>query len=373
MNILQTPPRFYPFIGGVENYTYYLSQELVRLGHQVKVICANEPPQEKTETIKGIEINRLSYYGKIANTNLTPLLPWKLCGIECDLIHTHLPTPWSADWSYISAWVKRKPLVVTYHNDIIGEGVAAYWARLYNNLSLPQLLKTADSIIITQPNYLRSSPYLRGYEEKIEIIPNGVDVNRFSPYKDRKEDTIFFLSLLDKYHKYKGLDYLIKAMVKVKQEISDVRLVVGGTGDLKEYYQKLVREKGLESHVEFVGFIPDEQLSEYYGQSSVFILPSTTSKQEGFGIVALEALACETPVITTNIVGVADDLLKTGSGMVIPPKDPDKIAEALIRLLGDRESRKVMGRRGRRLVEEKYTWRAVAVNMEKVYKNILGN
>ena len=80
MKIVQTPVRFYPFIGGVENYVYYLSKELVKLGHDITVICANEPVSKKQEAVDGIEIKRLSYFGKIANTNITPQLP--LCTVK---------------------------------------------------------------------------------------------------------------------------------------------------------------------------------------------------------------------------------------------------------------------------------------------------
>ena len=101
MRIVQTPARFYPFIGGVENYVYNLSKELARLGQEVQVICAREPEAQENESRDGIEIKRLPYIGKVANTNITPALPFALFQQDFDLIHTHLPTPWSADWSLI--------------------------------------------------------------------------------------------------------------------------------------------------------------------------------------------------------------------------------------------------------------------------------
>src|SRR5664280_2480803 len=97
MKIVQTPVRFYPFTGGVENYVYYMSKELVKLGHDVKVICANEPSSIKEEIVDGINIKRLHYITKIANTNITPGFPFALSSEDFDIIHTHIPTPWSAD------------------------------------------------------------------------------------------------------------------------------------------------------------------------------------------------------------------------------------------------------------------------------------
>jgi glycosyltransferase involved in cell wall biosynthesis len=89
--------------------------------------------------------------------------------------------------------------------------------------------------------------------------------------------------------------------------------------------------------------------------------------------VALEALACQTPVITTKIVGVAADLEKVKAGTVVPSKDPEKLAAATMELLEDDKMQKGMGIKGRKLVEEKYTWQSVALKMEKLYNSIISN
>lgn len=374
MKILQTPVRFYPFTGGVENYVYYLSRELVKSGNQVKVVCAKEPDIESKQRVEGIEVERLPYMGKIANTNITTGLPGALSDGDYDIIHTHIPTPWSADWSAFYSNSKKKPLVVTYHNDIIGQGLASLVARIYNSVGLNYVLKTAAKIIITQPGYLQSSSHLAKYRDKIEVIPNGVDVEKFQPKQasgNEDKSTIFFLSVLDEFHKYKGLDYLLEALKIVKNKILDVKLIVGGKGVLLDHYQEMAASLGLKDNVEFAGFIPDEEIADYYSQASVFVLPSISSLQEGFGIVALEALACQTPVVTTDIVGVAHDLKQIKGGIVIPPRDTHKLADAITQILSDAQMQKEMGQRGRKLVQEKYTWKVVASSMEKVYKEIL--
>lgn len=374
MKILQTPVRFYPFTGGVENYVYYLSRELVKSGNQVKVVCANEPDIESKQRVEGIEVERLPYMGKIANTNITTGLPGALSDGDYDIIHTHIPTPWSADWSAFYSNSKKKPLVVTYHNDIIGQGLASLVARIYNSVGLNYVLKTAAKIIITQPGYLQSSSHLAKYQDKIEVIPNGVDVEKFQPIQasdNEDKSTIFFLSVLDEFHKYKGLDYLLEALKIVKNNVPDVKLIVGGKGVLLDHHQEMAASLGLKDNVEFAGFIPDEEIADYYSQASVFVLPSISSLQEGFGIVALEALACQTPVVTTDIVGVAQDLKQIKGGIVIPPRDTHKLADAITQILSDAQMQKEMGQRGRKLVQEKYTWKVVASSMEKVYKEIL--
>ena len=373
MKILQTPVRFYPYVGGVENYVYSLSKHLVRFGHEVTVLCANEPKNgRKIENIDGIIVERLNYIGKIANTNVTPLLPFKLLKKNFDIIHTHLPTPWSADWSAIFARLKGKPIVLTYHNDIVSKGFASYIAKFYNLTSLNLVLETAKKIIITQSKYLERSPYLKKYKDKVEVVPVGVDIEKFKPLNnvDEDENTLFFLSVLDKFHEYKGLEYLLKALKIIKNEIKDVKLIIGGEGELRTYYQDMASRLGIEENVEFVGFIPDYKLVEYYNKCSVFVLPSYSSDQEGFGIVLLEALACEKPVITTEIVGVSKDIKEFNAGKVIKPKDVQTLANAIIEVLQDKDLRRKMGKNGR-IIANRYSWKRISKIIEKIYLNIM--
>jgi glycosyltransferase involved in cell wall biosynthesis len=273
MKILQTPVRFYPFVGGVENYVYNLSKELIEFGHEVTVVCANEPKVKSRETIEGIGVKRLNYIGKIANTNITLKLPLELLKEDFDIVHTHLPTPWSADWSTIISKIKNKPLILTYHNDIVGNGFAKGIANFYNLTSLKLVLKRANRIIITQHGYLESSSYLKKYEHKIEVIPVGVDTERFKPVNtDKEENVLFFLSVLDKIHRYKGLDYLLKALAIVKEEIRDVKLIVSGDGELSGYYKRMADSLDLKANIDFIGFVSTEEIvdsvEEMYGEQA---------------------------------------------------------------------------------------------------------
>lgn len=371
MKVLQTPVRFYPFIGGVEQYVYYVSRELVKYPDcEVKVICANEPDNVYEEVYNNINIKRLKYSGKIANTNVTLSLPKVLYKEDFDIIHTHVPTPWSSDWSNIITRTKNKPLVVTYHNDIIGEGIASLIASIYNKTALKLLLNKADRIIITQDDYIQSK-HLQNYKDKIITIPNGVDSSLFKPEEKRVEYQIFFLSVLDKFHRYKGLDYLLEAIASVKKVIPDIKLVVGGKGELLDFYKNKVKELGISDNVEFKGFLTDKEVIKYYGQSELFVLPSISSLQEGFGIVVLEALSCKTPVVSTDIVGVADDVVKTKSGIIVEPKNSEALRDAIVTILSNKSLQKKMGENGRRLVQEKYEWKLIADSIYKLYEELV--
>jgi len=370
LRIVQTPARFFPSIGGVDKYVLNLSQELVNKGHSVKVVCANEPKSNLTE-IDGINVQRLNYIGKIRNTNITLGLFFALLKENFDIIHTHFPTPWSADISMIISFLKRKPLILTYHNDAVTAGKLKVLVEIYNRVFLKLLLKGSTKILITQPEYINRSKYLYKYKNKIEIIPNGIDTKiYFQKNINKIPNQIFFLSILDRHHTYKGLDCLIKAIKIVRTKIPDIKLIVGGSGELVEEYKTLTKGLGLEKNVEFRGFIESNKLVDLYNQSELFVLPST-GIQEGFGIVLLEALACGTPVIATNIVGIAKEIKDNKCGIIIPCNDAKKLVQAIIRIIKNINLQKKMIIKGKLLIQDKYDWNKIVKMMENLYLDVI--
>ncbi|MDD5149117.1 MAG: glycosyltransferase family 4 protein [Flavobacterium sp.] len=369
LKIVQTPARFYPYIGGVENYALALSRELIKQDNKVKIICAKEP-NLNVENHEGIKIDKLTYFEKIANTNITLGLPIKLLKEDFDIIHSYLPTPWSLDISALIAKIKNKKLIITYCNDIYSKEdgfLRRIITWLYGNTFLKLNLYLADKIIIIQPNYINYSNYLAPYRNKIIFIPPGVDINKFKKIKIRKiKNQIFFLSILDEYHRYKGLDYLLEALKVVKIKIPNIKLIIGGKGKLLEEYKRIIEQNNLTKNVQFLGFVQDKDLIKYYNQSQIFVLPSINNK-EGFGMVLTEALACEVPVISTSIVGVAEDIKSNNCGIIVQPKNSQALANSIIQLLKNPNLLKKMGRNGRRLISKKYSWENVASIIKKIY------
>lgn len=364
IRILQVSPRFKPYIGGVENHVYYLSKELVKLGHDVTVVCANEP-KRNSETIDGINVKPLPYLFKIANTNITPTIPFSLILKKADIIHSHIPTPWSADWSSLISEIKRTPLIITYHNDIVGQGINSIIAGLYNRTLLKLTLSLANRIIVTEPRY-KKSIHLADYQEKLLVIPNGVDVDRFKPEKTKKRGPIiFFLGILDRAHRYKGVDYLIRAFFSVRKMMGNAKLVIGGSGELVDEYKGLCGELGISDSVEFAGFIREDKLVDYYNKCDVFVLPSIDKRQEGFGMVVLEAMSCNKPVVVTDVVGVSKDVRKHSLGAVVKPRDVDSLANGIIRVLKNKRAYA-----NREFVEKHYNWKKIAKTVSDLYEEL---
>lgn len=373
LTILQTPVRFNPYIGGVENHVYYLSKELVKLGYNVKVICADEPESSK-KIVDGISVERLKYIFKITNTNICLSLPFQIIKSHFDIIHTHMPTPWTADWSVLLTKIMRKKSVLTIHNDMDKSSlISKIVTKVYLNTVFKITLSLVDKIIIVNPNWKKSfistGLILAKYENKISIIPNGVDLSLFNKSKEnRKKNTILFVSILDKHHSFKGLDYLLEALVSVSKSFPDVNLLIVGEGEMKKNYELKAKQLKIDKHITFVGEINQNELSDYYNKASLFVLPST--EIEGFGIVLLEAMACSLPVITTNIAGVWKDIKDYNAGIIVKPRDSIELSNAIISILKNSKKADLVGRNGNKLIKEKYDWKIIANQIKSLYKEI---
>ncbi|MBO3757520.1 MAG: glycosyltransferase family 4 protein, partial [Candidatus Brockarchaeota archaeon] len=201
----------------------------------------------------------------------------------------------------------------------------------------------------------------------IKIIPNGIDTNRFKPNfdKENKELRILFVSRL--VHR-KGPHLLVKAFKRVIKRYDKVTLIFAGSGYMRETLEELAMSLNIASKVKFLGDVPDENLPQVYSESDIFVLPSLHA--ESFGLVLLEAMASGLPVVTTNIGGIPEVLEDGKEGFLVKP-DERNIADALIKLLEDKNLREKMGRNGRKKAVEVYDWKNVGEKIEEVYKELL--
>jgi glycosyltransferase involved in cell wall biosynthesis len=172
---------------------------------------------------------------------------------------------------------------------------------------------------------------------KIEIIPNGIDPDLTSAESSRHAQKL--VGTVGRLTKQKGIEFLIRAMPMIISRHPSVKLLVAGSGEEESRLKALVEEFKMEGRVEFLGYL-DDPIS-MMKDLDVFVLPSVW---EGFPYVLLEAMALQIPIVATDIFGVNEIVKHQRSGILVRPKDPDSIADAVIRLI----SNKPMSRRMRK-------------------------
>ena len=195
------------------------------------------------------------------------------------------------------------------------------------------------------------------------VIPLGVDTGVFRPGGGEEAGEILYAGNL---LRTKGVQHLIEAMPEVIRRVPEARLVVAGDGPDRGGFEALAGRLGV--RVRFAGAVPFDRMAPLYRRCSVFCLPTLA---EAFGISLLQAMASGRPVVACGVGGVPEVVEDGGSGLLVPPRDPARLAEALVRLLSDAGLRREMGARGRGLCEERYDWEIVVDRMEEVYRSCL--
>lgn len=280
---------------------------------------------------------------------------------------THLPTPRSADWSVLVARLLGRGSVVSFHNAILGDGRVRLAAKLYNATFLRVTLRLADRMIVVSDAWRdKLAAAQPATASKLVVIPTGVDLTRFSGVAAGDGTRLLFVGILDRFHRYKGLDVLLDALATVAQHWV---LTVVGDGTLRGEYEAQCARLGLSDRVRFVGRIDDDSLRQAYATSDIYILPSDFAEQEaGFTLTALEAMASGLPVVLADGAGqIAKDAAEAGAGLRVAAGDVAGLAEALTRLLSGPDERVEMGVAGRAFVERRHSWDDIAEQRRAVY------
>ena len=385
MKLMVIAPYFYPRIGGLENYAYNLSKFLINsYSIEVVVICSNwDDNSYKEELITGIKVFRLPYLFKVSSTPINPFWKGQIGAIidkeKPDIINGHIPVPYIADVAARIAHKKGIPFILTYHNDLTGYNpVVRLLSKIYYYTIGFKTFELSQRIIVTSEYYAKNSPYLKGYHQKLRIVPPGVDVEKFNTtrtnhlknrYRLKGEKIILFVGQLNKESQHKGLDYLMKA-IKTVSDSMDVKLIIVGTGNYVEYYKSRAEFQGIANQVIFAGYVEENDLPGYYCESDVVVLPSY-DRAEGFGMVLIEAQACGTPVIGTTVGGIPYAIKDGETGLLVPPKDSEKLAEAISMILCDETLAEKMGHDGYKRVRKKFTWGRIARMTEKIYREVV--
>lgn len=377
---------FYPdTAGGAELFAFEVSKHLTReKGHEFHVITPRMSIRHqlqdwgyhlgklpKYQNIKGIHIHRVPYifHSKLSWFTYFLSAPYVFEKLGAfDVIHSHLVI--SA--GFAGVLVKKiscLPLIITeqglYHNEL-----KYLRPAIKHSFHEADLIHVVSRILKKRVSDMDISP------EKIHVVPNGVDVDKFRFDVEERERIRSELDLgedpmiitVSRLVPKNGVDLLLRAFKIVRSEINNVKLIVLGDGPENQYLKDLSRHLRIKDSVLFLGHKPHEALPSYYSASDLFV---RTPYDEGFGIVFIEAMACGLPTIGTDVGGVSDIIINGQNGVLIKKNNFIQIANEIINVLQDKKFMDRLSMQGRKTAIKKFSWNTISTEMDSLYHKIM--
>ncbi len=287
-----------------------------------------------------------------------------------DVLHLHYPFYGTAE---ALLWSKPPiPVVVSFHMDAMADDWRGRIFDAHRRFVQPRLLASASAIVVSSLDYARHSSLgflLARSPERVHEIPFFFDERVFFPAQERdaRDGRVraLFVGGLDRAHDFKGLEYALRAVAAVPETLFSVV----GEGDARTSYEALAQELGVQDRVLFLGKLPLEELVRAYQAADVLLFPSTSSA-EAFGLVAMEAQACGTPVIASDLPGVRTVVRDGETGWLVPSRDVSALAERLRYLACHRAE--MVGFRERAALHAKNTYceERVMDQLEALYTDV---
>ena len=401
MRILMVANGAYPDeIGGAHVYVYELARSLAGRGHEAVILTRRiHPGLPREELVGGVRFVRYAYRD-VRNPILWRLNLYRAArrGFAAlarrerfDVLHAHWPYSAAGAFSVPAAAPALR--VYTMHSPSFEEElIEAAECRLGKRLTLRELAKRLWMPLSLAEKKHRESRVLRqcsiifvlsefmkkraiGFfdlpEERLRVIPGGVDVHRFRP--DGPRDDVRrrlgvaagaqLLFTVRRLVPRMGLKNLLRAVAIVREAVPRVLLCVGGSGVLGGELDALIGRLGLRDHVRLLGHLPAETLPDWYRAADYCVMP--TEFLEGFGIASVESMACGTPVLATPVGGNVEVLGGIDPGLLFSGTSPEEMAEGIIRHLRS-GSGEALRERVARHVRERYTWESIARRIEDV-------
>ncbi|MEM2045241.1 MAG: glycosyltransferase family 4 protein [Candidatus Bathyarchaeia archaeon] len=375
--------------GGVERRIIELGKRLLNKNIDITVYSGTKSGFRNIAMVDGIKIVpcfSTDMFFPIDNWFFNKSVLWISRKNEADIYEAHTVSGYRVARFLHDREMRSKPFIQVIHGVLADEYLESFKEQPMTartklaKLFLPHLSKLEKesaekaTLIVTISKYsFKKIVQLYGIDrEKIRIVPNGVDAQKFKPdfisrmqtkremkLKEDEKYVLFVGNLVPR----KGLYLLINAAKKVFAEIKNVKVLIAGTGPLRNSLLRYAETKGVLDRIIFLGQVKDEILPKLYNCCDVVVLPSL---QEGQGIALLEAQAAAKPVVACRVGGVPEIVLDGETGILVQPRE-EELAMAMIKLLSDDNLREKMGMAGRRFVCENFTWEKCAEKMLNVY------
>jgi phosphatidylinositol alpha-mannosyltransferase len=355
---------YYPHLGGIVEHVHFFAREARRLGHHVDIVTSHIEGGPAEPHIIRVGRSRSVYAnGSQARISLGLGLKRKLKKVfaegKYDIVHIH--SPLSPSLPVLAIDAADCPVVGTFHTYFDKSHLYGMTRKLLQK----QLDRLSAAIAVSHSTTIALNRY---FEANWTIIPNGIDLDLFNPHAPappgipKDVPVILFLGRFDPRN---GLTTLFDAYRKVKGKGRPAHIVVVGDGPLRNHYYRAARA---DSGITFVGAVLGARPS-YYAHSAMYACPTTKAS---FGITLLESMACETPVICSDILGFRDVVKHGREALMFPCGDVDALADDLVRLLDDETLRARLGKAGRQNAQS-YGWPTVTSAVLDVYTAVLGS
>lgn len=355
--------------GGLQTHVYHLSSSISLL-ECAELHIVSFADENKDFKKNNLNIHLVKRPMKIPRIFTIPYDTWlikrKILKINPDIVHvqgTHYP--YNVIAGYIS---KLFPTILTVH------GIMAIEYKFNRGLNfigvfISYLLeKYAFSkvkyVVVCSP--IMKDLVVKNSDADIYVIPNGIDINLMRNTKlleGIKYPSILFIGLLEKI---KGLDILLKSVAIVKDKFPQIRLYVAGKGSQEHYLKQLTKKLKIEDNVEFLGYIHGKDKYSYIKSADIFVVPS---RYESFGIAILEAMACESSIIASNVGNIPYLLKNDLAGLTFELDNVDELAEKIIFLLKNRNLREKMGKESSQIAKN-FEWDRIAEKTFELYETV---
>lgn len=376
MNLLVVGTDFSPYSGGIGTYTKELATSLAQKNRVIVLANGISNPQPFDQD-RPYHIIRTPSLPVLRQLSFLIYIPWILRRHHIDVV---LHVVWTtALISHLWHCLMPVPYFVSVHGSECHDDTLTWRRRLKGFLKKRRLaaLQKAKGIFPVS-NYSANLVMSLGVERtRVEIISNGVDVQRFKPsVSNRSSDKQKRLLTVARLDLHKGHDRVLEALVILKSQGITPRYNIVGQGDEEERLRKMSQILGLENQVEFTGFISGNQLPHIYNSCDVYVMvsrkiPGRLDLIEGFGISFLEASASGLPVVAGDSGGVSDAVQHGKTGILVDPDNPEDIAPAIKSLLTDDNIAKRLGNEGRRWTETEMSWEHVARRMVSAMQRMI--
>jgi glycosyltransferase involved in cell wall biosynthesis len=356
--------------------------------HEQLVVAPSGPGCDSSAEVEGIRVKRFRYFfrgaetiaygsGILANLRAQPfrwlLLPFFLFGMvltlrkalqqfQPDIVHAHWWLPAGVAARIAIATTSREPkLAITCHGSdyfVLGERFARLRRWLFSR---------SDAIAMVSPA-MREHAIARGLAgKKMHVAPMGVDLrNRFVPNDNTDRHGVIYVGRLIEG---KGVDDLLEAWAQTSQDVRSQGLSIIGDGSYRDSLLGLSKSLGIENSVTFPGPISHDELPTHFQQAALLVFPS--ARQEGLGLVAIEAMGCECPVLTSDVGSLEDVVIEGKTGFVYPMGNVTALAQRLDELVPAGEIRAQIAARAGETVRSRFDWDLAGNNYQALYEGLL--